>query len=67
MPVLIVIDHAEGHIKKTAYEVLCYGAAIAASLHTQAAAFIAGRVEGQLSELGKIWCAKCISGKHCHT
>ncbi len=51
--VLIFADQTEGHIKKAAYEVLTYGAAIAAQMGTTAEALVLGTVSDDLSALGK--------------
>ncbi len=51
--VLIFADQTEGHIKKSTYEVLTYGAKLAAQLGTTAEALVLGTVEGNLTELGK--------------
>ena len=53
MSVLIFVDHADGHIKKSAYEVLSYGAALAAQTGTTADALLLGTVNDDLSLLGK--------------
>ncbi len=53
MSVLIFVDQSEGHIRKAAYEVLSYGAAVAKQLGTSAEALVLGTVESDLSSLGK--------------
>ena len=51
--VLIFVDQAEGHVKKSSYEVLTYGAKLAEQLGTVAEALVLGRVSDNLSSLGK--------------
>jgi electron transfer flavoprotein alpha subunit len=58
MSVLIFIDQAEGQIKKSAYEVLCYGAAIARQIGSDAAALVLGTVNEDISFLGKYGISK---------
>jgi electron transfer flavoprotein alpha subunit len=53
MPVLIYIDHADGHIKKSSYELLSYGAGLAELLGTSAEGIILGTFPEDLSALGK--------------
>ena len=52
MPVLIFADQADGHIKKTSFEALTYGAAIATQLGTTAEALVFGTVDHDLTTLG---------------
>jgi electron transfer flavoprotein alpha subunit len=52
MSVLIYTDHAEGKFKKSAFEVVAYGAAIAQSIGGKAIALVIGKVDNQ--ELGKL-------------
>ena len=52
MPVLIFADQADGHIKKTSFEALTYGAAIATQLGTTAEALVFGTVDVDLTTLG---------------
>ena len=52
MPVLIFIDHAEGHVKKASLEALCYGAKLASQLGTTAEGILLGTVSEDLSALG---------------
>lgn len=51
--VLIFIDHSDGHIKKSAFEALTYGADLAAQMGTTAEALLLGTVNSNLAELGK--------------
>lgn len=51
--VLIFADQADGHIKKTAFEALTYGAKVAEQLGTTAEALVLGTVNDDLSSLGK--------------
>jgi len=53
MSVLIFVDHADGHIKKAAYETLTYGADIARQLNIPAEGLLLGTVNDDLSALGK--------------
>ncbi len=53
MSVLVYIDTADGHIKKSSLEALCYGAKIAAQTGNEAAAVVLGPVKDDLSSLGK--------------
>lgn len=53
MSVLIFIDQSEGHIKKSSFEALSYGAAVAAQLGTSAEAVVLGKVSDDLASLGK--------------
>ena len=53
MKVLIFIDQAEGHVKKSSYEVLSYGSQVAKQLGVAAEGLILGNVKDDLSALGK--------------
>lgn len=53
MPVLIFIDTAEGHVKKSSLEVLTYGAKVAEQLGTTAEGVVLGSVTDDLAALGK--------------
>src|SRR5678815_2086911 len=53
MSVLIFIDQAEGHIKKTSFEALSYGAKLAEQLDTPAEAVILGKTNEDIAALGK--------------
>ena len=53
MSVLIFIEHSEGLIKKSAHEVLTYGAKLAAQLGTTAEGLVLGTVSENLTTLGK--------------
>ncbi len=53
MSVLIFIDHADGHFKKTTYEALSYGAALAKQTGVQAEGILLGTVTEAVSSLGK--------------
>lgn len=53
MSVLIFIDTAEGHIKKSSLEAICYGAKIAEQLGTTAEGVVLGSVSDDLAALGK--------------
>jgi electron transfer flavoprotein alpha subunit len=51
--ILVFIDQTEGHIKKSAFEVLSYGAKLASQLGTSAEALLLGTVNDDLAALGK--------------
>jgi electron transfer flavoprotein alpha subunit len=51
--ILVFIDQTEGHIKKSAYEVLSYGAKLAEQLGTTAEGLLLGTVNDDLAALGK--------------
>lgn len=53
MPVLIFIDTAEGHVKKSSLEALTYGAKVAEQLGTTAEGVVLGSVTDDLAALGK--------------
>ena len=53
MSVLIFIDQSEGHIKKSSYEVLSYGAQLAKQLGVAAEGLLLGAVADDLAGLGK--------------
>ncbi|MBS1914855.1 MAG: electron transfer flavoprotein subunit alpha/FixB family protein [Bacteroidetes bacterium] len=53
MSVLIFVDHADGHIKKSSLEALCYGAKVAELTGTSAVAILLGTVTEDLASLGK--------------
>ncbi len=53
MSVLIFIDTAEGHIKKSSFEVLSYGSKIAEQAGFAAEAVVLGSVKDDLAALGK--------------
>ena len=50
--VLIFIDHTDSEIKKSSYEVLSYGTALAAQMGTSAEALCLGTVKDDLTTLG---------------
>ena len=58
MSVLIFADQSEGHIKKSSFEVLTYGAAVAKQLNTTADALVLGTVSNDLASLGKYGISK---------
>lgn len=53
MSVLIFIDHADGHIKKTSLEALSYGAKLAEQTGTTAEGVLLGTVTEDVAALGK--------------
>ena len=52
MSVLIFADQTEGHIKKSAFEAMAYGAKVAEQLGTTAEALVLGNVSDNLATLG---------------
>jgi len=58
MSVLIFVDHADGHIKKAAYEALTYGADIASRLNIPAEGLLPGTVNDDLTALGRYGISK---------
>ncbi|MDZ4795565.1 MAG: electron transfer flavoprotein subunit alpha/FixB family protein [Bacteroidota bacterium] len=53
MSVLVFIDTAEGHVKKSSLEAITYGAKVAEQLGTTAEAVVLGSVADDLAALGK--------------
>lgn len=53
MSVLIFIDVAEGHVKKSSLEALSYGAKVAEQTGTSAEAVVLGKISDDLAALGK--------------
>ena len=53
MSVLIFLDQAEGHIKKSSFEAACYGAKVAELLGTTAEAIVLRTVNDDMASLGK--------------
>jgi electron transfer flavoprotein alpha subunit len=53
MSVLIFIDTADGHVKKSSLEALTYGAKVAEQLGTTSEGVVLGSVTGDLAALGK--------------
>jgi electron transfer flavoprotein alpha subunit len=53
MSVLIFLDQADGHIKKSSFEAVSYGAKLAENLNTSAEGIVLGNVNDDLSALGK--------------
>lgn len=51
--ILVFIDQTEGHIKKTSFEALSYGARLAEQTGTSAEALVLGTVTDDLASLGK--------------
>src|SRR3954464_1941268 len=58
MSVLIFVDHADGHIKKAAYEAFTYGADIASRLNIPAEGLLLGTVNDDLTALGRYGISK---------
>lgn len=53
MSVLILIDHADGHVKKASLEALTYGAAVAKQLGVPAAGLLLGTIQEDVAALGR--------------
>ncbi|MFZ9719548.1 MAG: electron transfer flavoprotein subunit alpha/FixB family protein, partial [Chitinophagaceae bacterium] len=53
MSVLIFIDTAEGQVKKSSFEALCYGAKVAEQLGTHAEGVLLGECKDDVASLGK--------------
>lgn len=58
MSVLIFIDSADGHVKKSSFEALTYGAQLAKQLGTTAEALLLGTVADDVAALGKYGVSK---------
>ncbi|QNA46441.1 electron transfer flavoprotein subunit alpha/FixB family protein [Lacibacter sediminis] len=58
MSVLIFIDSAEGHVKKSSFEALTYGAQLAKQLGTNAEGVLLGTVADDVAALGKYGVSK---------
>lgn len=58
MSVLIFIDAADGHVKKSSFEALTYGAQLAKQLGTRAEGVLLGTVGDDLAALGKYGVSK---------
>lgn len=58
MSVLIFIDAADGHIKKSSYEALTYGSQLAKQLGTSAEGILLGSVADDIASLGKYGVSK---------
>ncbi len=58
MSVLIFIDSAEGHVKKSSFEALTYGAHLAKQLGTSAEGILLGTVADDVAALGKYGVSK---------
>ena len=64
MSVLIFLDQADGHIKKSSFEAASYGAAIAKQTNTTAEAIVLGTVNDDLSSLGQYGITKVHTVKN---
>jgi electron transfer flavoprotein alpha subunit len=64
MSILIFLDQADGHIKKSSLEAAGYGAAIAKQTGTVAEALVLGNVQDDLTTLGKYGIAKIHTVKN---
>ncbi|HEU5364743.1 MAG TPA: electron transfer flavoprotein subunit alpha/FixB family protein [Hanamia sp.] len=53
MSVLIFLDEADGHIKKSSFEAASYGSKLAENLNTSAEGIVLGNVNDDLAALGK--------------
>jgi electron transfer flavoprotein alpha subunit len=64
MSVLVFIDQAEGHIKKSSFEAASYGSKIAEQLGTTAEGIVLGNVADDLTSLGKYGLKKVYTIKN---
>jgi len=64
MSVLIFLDQADGHIKKSSFEAASYGAAIAKQTSTTAEAIVLGTVNDDLSSIGQYGITKVHTVKN---
>ena len=64
MSILIFLDQADGHIKKSSFEAAGYGAAIANQLNTTAEAIVLGTVNDELAALGQYGVTKVHTVKN---
>jgi electron transfer flavoprotein alpha subunit len=53
MSVLIFLDQADGHIRKSSFEAACYGSQLAAQLGVPAETLVIGTVSDDLASLGQ--------------
>ncbi|HSV09428.1 MAG TPA: hypothetical protein VLI68_01570, partial [Hanamia sp.] len=53
MSVLIFLDQADGHIKKSSFEAASYGAKLAENLNISAEGIVLGNVNDDLAAIGK--------------
>lgn len=58
MSVLVFIDQSQGEVKKASFEVLSYGAKLAAMLNTNAEGIVFGTVKEDLGSLGRFGVSK---------
>ena len=58
MPVLIYIDHADGLVKKSSLEAICYGRDLAEKMGVPAEGILLGTVTEDLAALGKYGVSK---------
>ena len=58
MSVLIFIDAADGHVKKSSFEALTYGTQLAKQLGTSAEGLLLGKVSDDVASLGKYGVSK---------
>jgi electron transfer flavoprotein alpha subunit len=64
MSVLIFLDQADGHIKKSSFEAISYGAKLAENLNTSAEGIVLGNVNDDLAALGKYGLKKVYTVKN---
>jgi electron transfer flavoprotein alpha subunit len=64
MSVLIFLDQADGHIKKSSFEAASYGAKLAENLNTSAEGIVLGNVNDDLAALGKYGLKKVYTVKN---
>ncbi len=64
MSVLVFLDQAEGHIKKSSFEAASYGSAVAKSLGVPAEGIVLGNVADDIAALGKYGLTKIHTVKN---
>lgn len=58
MSVLVLIDQADGQIKKSSFEAACYGSQLAGKMGMKAEALVLGNVKDDLKQLGQYGISK---------
>jgi electron transfer flavoprotein alpha subunit len=58
MSILVLIDQADGQIKKSSFEAACYGAQLAEKSGTSAEALVLGNIKDDLKQLGNYGISK---------
>ena len=60
MPVIIYTEHSEDIIKKSSFEAISYGVALAAKLNTEAISLVVGQTKASLQSLGEYGVKKVL-------